>query len=830
MTQNRKFDQTRINDNITDYIAVACHYDEYTLLTKNGHLLQTIAVTAIDLDHQINIDLSALRANVRDAISAMAKTSPDYAAWIHTIRSAALLDEPIEYENKFISELHNKWVERNNWGRFPVNNLYITIVHKVEDFVLYKPENLVKTLASDALAKDHKTALEKAASALTLTTDKLISALAQYKAVKLGIIFLQDGTCHSQSAQLYQQILHLSNKAFELSIADISAQLASVEYHINSSMMEVHDQNKIAPTKYANIISLKEYHELSDENVNNIIQLPCSMIITEIFYLVPQKEIKQQYQEQKELLETSKDQSVLRYKNFDTIFNEEASSRAAFCRYQISILIFDEDPKRLEAHKGAVSNLLNKYGLVHINEDIDLEKSFWAQLPGNFAFLARMQYNTTDQVAGFASLYNLPLGNFSSPWGRVHTMFKTTIGAPYFFNLQDARAAAKLGILGASSSGKTTLLNFLTAGTHKYKAHILHITNNHSSDLYAKALGAKILPKSLKVINPFLCTDTQENRAMILEFLRIILQHYYAEMTSEESIIIEKLVDYIFQLAPQERILSLILNHCLENMLDKKDNSGLAKRASYYLEGGEYYQFFESDEQITWNAQPTIISYNLSYLNEDEYSTQNYPRDSKLVTEFQYKLNVLKDVKAAGIFALYHLLLTSQEDGAKLIAIDEILELIDIEKYNSFIPALFLAIDSTNASSIITISLNSFYKAHERELPLEWLQALDTQILLPSDVTPKDNYDAIGITRDELQAMTQAVRSGHKICAIKQDASALMVDFDLTGLGDLKRILSCDDKDIELLANLLSELAPEDRNDVNKWLHMLYQKFNQALN
>ena len=124
---------------------------------------------------------------------------------------------------------------------------------------------------------------------------------------------------------------------------------------------------------------------------------------------------------------------------------------------------------------------------MHVREDINLEKTFWAQLPGNFAFLSRMSPTILDNTAALASLHNFPTGNQYNPWGRAITLLRTERGTPYFMNFHDTEGNSNTCILGVEKSGRTTLLNFLLSEADKYKPTIIHIVDDSDSSLYIKA-------------------------------------------------------------------------------------------------------------------------------------------------------------------------------------------------------------------------------------------------------------------------------------------------------------------------------------------------------
>ena len=64
-----------------DFIPYVCHYDENTILTKNGELLQVIKITGFS-DQAISADIISLRDALRDAIYDNVNDSK-FSFWFH---------------------------------------------------------------------------------------------------------------------------------------------------------------------------------------------------------------------------------------------------------------------------------------------------------------------------------------------------------------------------------------------------------------------------------------------------------------------------------------------------------------------------------------------------------------------------------------------------------------------------------------------------------------------------------------------------------------------------------------------------------------------------
>ena len=124
---SRKADKDLYNNSAEDFIPIACHYNENTLLTKNGELLQTIQINGINSE-RISDKLFNLRDVVRNAISKNVQ-SKKFAFWIHTVRRKTNLDDTAPYNKLLPANIHYIWRQKNYWDDKFVNTLYISIIY-----------------------------------------------------------------------------------------------------------------------------------------------------------------------------------------------------------------------------------------------------------------------------------------------------------------------------------------------------------------------------------------------------------------------------------------------------------------------------------------------------------------------------------------------------------------------------------------------------------------------------------------------------------------------------------------------------------------------------
>ncbi len=757
MSADKAHDSQLYNDSSEDFIPIACHFNENTLITKNGELLQTIQINGINSE-KISNNLFNLRMMVRKSISESID-SGKYAFWIHTIRRKADLDDTADYYSFLSANIHDIWRRKNYWHDKFVNRLYITVVHDAPELKLKNFNSLVNSLSSKIITNFEEKFFEKAAQDLAKNVDSLLQGLSEYGAHRLGIR-IEGEECYSDMMFLYRRIMQLNENDCLMPISDISQALASHQYAVGSDKIEViGDDGK----KFAALMSIKEYQEVASEALDRFLQIPVEMVATEVFYFVDKKEVMPVYENQNYILGVSKDNELRKMKGLDKIFDVQ-SNADRFCYQQISFMVIGEDLKMLDKQVNQASEALSKIGIVHVREDVNLEKTFWAQLPANFSFLARMKPTIVDNTAALASLHNFPTGNQFNPWGRAVTLLRTERGTPYFMNFHDKYEKGTTCIFGDKKSGRTTLLNFLLSEADKYMPTILYIADDMDSGLYIKARGGRWFQRDKNIINPLLCSDTSGNRQYLLEFFKIIAKHYFDPLKEVELNSLKLLCDIVFQTPMEQRKLSAIIAII-------KDQQSLITRLNGYLEGGLYYEVFEQKEPLKF-SQGQITALNLQNFDDVEYTKNHFPKEKKLIEQFEYDLNSRRAVKAAIVLAAQNMM-QNVGSGPKIFAIDNFAELVNLKYYQHLVTYMTEEMSLINGVSVFTVNTQTLSLLEKEKISQHWIRNIATSFIFPSEVSVVGLDKVLGLESAELRKLS-AMTVSSRMFLIRQDKKLLL--------------------------------------------------------
>ena len=811
MSATKKSDNNSYNTTSKDFIPVACHYNENTLITKNGELLQTIQINGVNSE-KISKDLFNLREVVRESISKSVNGSK-YAFWIHTIRRKTNLDDDADYYNIFAANMHDIWNRKNYWYDKFVNRLYITIVHSAPKLQLKGFNSLINSLSTKTITSFHDKFFIKAVDELNETVNSMMLTLNEYGAQKLGIK-IEGEECYSEMMFLYRRIMQLNEDACLLPISDISNALASHQYAVGSDKMEVIGDNT---KKFAAIMSIKEYQEVSSEALDRFLQIPVEMIATEVFYFVNKKDVVKTFEDQNYILNVSNDKELKQLKGIDKIFDEE-SKNVRFCHQQISFMVIGDDLKALDRQVAQASFALSEIGIVHVKEDINLEKTFWAQLPGNFSFLSRMRPTIVDNIAALASLHNFPTGQQYSPWGRAVTLLRTEKGTPYFMNFHDKSGKGSTCIFGDKKSGRTTLFNFLLSESDKYLPHILYITDNKDSEIYIKARGGVWIEDTTNLINPFLCEDTYENREYVFEFFKIISRHYFDPLKEEDLEQLLALSSNIFTTSIPKRQLSLFFKMKKNTPFKELIKSGL----SSFMEGGIYCEIFEKIENFDFNSE-RIIAYNLEFLDDELYTKNNYPKEKKYIEQFEYDLNNMRAVKAAIVLAMQKSMPQDVKES-KILAVDNFSEIVNIKYYQHLITYFSNQMHNINGVSFLTINVDRMTELLKENYSFDWVNDINTSFIMPSEISVKNYNIALKMNQTEFKKLS-SLSTEMNLFLIKQDQKSIASELSIGGHPGLIKILCSTETEKKMLETILQD---EDNTKIEDWVKILYDQLEKS--
>ncbi len=223
------------NQKVADFIPIASHYNDTTLLTKNADLVQTIEIQGF-IDKNSDEQQRVLRDDVRSAIANHLKDS-SVAVYIHIIRDYKnIMPTPYQGSDSIVTLVENEWCTQNDWDRQLVNTLYITLVKKGPKLKLFNIADFLSSIVSYTLKHKYKSHLEKSINILDNITKSIRDDLKIFSSKILAVIKEEDAF-YSEPLSFYYYLTHFKNKKIKIEQCDFSELLADFNISTDFSVL-----------------------------------------------------------------------------------------------------------------------------------------------------------------------------------------------------------------------------------------------------------------------------------------------------------------------------------------------------------------------------------------------------------------------------------------------------------------------------------------------------------------------------------------------------------------------------------------------------------------
>lgn len=780
-----------INNEITlevpmpDFIPYTCHYSPTTLLTKNGELLQFIKITGFAFE-TVGAVKVGLRETVRKAITTSINSNK-ISLWLHTVRRTANLDPGGTYDTNFASFLNQAWNEKHNLSNQYMNELYITITHQSKSVSLKKVLETLTSLSTKKLNKAHMDYLDDAEKLLSNTSQKLLKILQNFGARQLGI--RQKGNIsYSEPLEFLGKIINLAEMEIPAPISDISEYLGTHKVAFGNNALEV-----IGKTgkHFASILTIKEYHELTDKAIDQVLQLNQPFVITQSVNFVHKDIAQEPFKQPAYILEISGDTRLSESSGINEVMQSDNNTPTDYGHQQLTIMPVASNLENLKENTLKIISELSRFGMLAVQEDLRMEQCFWSQLPANFNYLCRQNYINTRKLAGFASLHNFPAGKRNeNKWGPAVTVFHTKAGTPYFFNFHYEDNGHTM-IIGPFGAGKTVLMNFLVSEAQKFKNKLFFLDQERASKVFIKAIGGNYSIISAKhptesPFNPLALENTPENKTFLQKWFPLILSINNYTLSNQEQTIINKLCSTLLNSPVEKRSFKAIKKY-----FEKYNALKLAEQINHWSGEGKYNGLFDNTTSV-FSEEQHIYGFGMSQVLD--------------------KPEIIGPV----LSFIFHKIELSLDGSPAIIVLDEAWKLID---NNIFAPELGNWLERMQKNNVMVIfATESVEDASESKITSEIMKHVATQIYLPNPKATNAYQEIFGLNKKEFKLLT-AMKVKNRQFLFKHGDDTIVAELNLTGMKELS-VLSGGDETVEIMEKIIQQYGEKP----DEWLPAFYQE------
>ncbi|EGF90864.1 type IV secretion system protein VirB4 [Asticcacaulis biprosthecium C19] len=767
--------EQRVGDRLPyDYLL-----DDRTIVLRDGSLMQSIYLEGFafetadtdEVNHRQIVRAAALRA----------VGSSRFVLYHHIIRRRVSVTMPAVYDDPVCSHIQQQWQDKLKSRQLFVNDLFITVVRRNPKGKVGFADNLAGLLGRGVGENARQAALASTHKELQAATEALMAALQAYGPRPLGGYDTANGRC-SEPLELLSCLYNGEMRPVLKPVSDVGHY---IPYRRVSFGLEAMEQSSLGDGKdFSAIMSLKDYPPHATPGMcDSILRLPFEMTLTESFAFVDRQIGMERINLALRRMRAADEEAMSLRQGLMAAKDDLATGNFGLGEHHLSLLVRAKTLAELDPAAAQCLAALADLGAVAVREDVNLEPAFWAQFPGNEAYIARKAMISTGAYASFASLHGFPIGQpEGNHWGQAVSVFETSSGTPYYFNFHKADLG-NFTVIGPSGSGKTVVLNFLAAQAQKFKPRTFLFDKDRGAEIFIRAVGghyATLRPGEPTGFNPLQLPDTPGNRSFLRALIAQLLARQDLPLNSEEEAIITEAVDANFEQDPQYRRLRYFRE--LLGGVRRPTHGDLAARLNPWVGDGESAWLFDNETDLLDMDARTLGFDMTQLLNEPVLRT---PCMMYLFQRVEERL-----------------------DGQPtMIIIDEGWKALDDEIFAAAIRNWMKTLRKRNA--ILGFGTQSARDALDSRISTAIIEQSATQIFMPNPRAQAEDYcDGFGLTLHELD-LIRALPAHSRAFLVKHGNHSVVARLDLSSMPDVLTVLSGRESTVRQLDDLRAQYGDD---------------------
>jgi type IV secretion system protein VirB4 len=406
-----------------DHLPYLAQIDDHTIELCDGRLMQVIALDGL-LFETADSDEINYRKALRDAML-QAIGSSRFALYHHVVRRRVEPELRGTFPEPFSAELDGAWRRRLAGKKLFVNDLFLCLIRRPLQGRGGAADRIARLFGRAAAdGRDAEFGAER--RALDAARDALLAALSQYGARLLGCYELNGAPC-SELLEYLSTLYNGELRPIRLPEADLGAYLPYRRVSFGAQTVELSASGDL-PRGFVGLLSVKEYPgQTGPGMLDELLRLPLELTITQSFGFVDRQAALGRVNLALRRMRAADDEAVSLRGELTIARDDLAAGRAAFGEHHLTVAVRGDSLKAVDDGVAEVAAALTDLGVIAVREEVALEPAFWAQFPGNFAYIPRRGLVGSRNFASFASLHNFPIGQAAgNHWGEAVTVLETT--------------------------------------------------------------------------------------------------------------------------------------------------------------------------------------------------------------------------------------------------------------------------------------------------------------------------------------------------------------------------------------------------------------------
>jgi type IV secretion system protein VirB4 len=772
----------------------AGHFDDETLITRNGDLLQMIRVEGYPFETADSETLNYLHS-VRDVMFRSIAGS-QLMLYSHVVRRRVATELVQRQPEGFARDLDKAWKARLAGRRIFVNDIVLTLVRRTPVGKVGLWERLTRRLRGLQGDAERAAAEARAVRELTAARTSLTAALARYSPQVLGRYKGRGGTS-SEPLEILSALYNGELQPVLEPSGDAGNYIPYKRVSFGIDTIELRGADA-AGLRLGAMLSLKDYPASTSPGIlDNLLRLPHELTVTESFAFLDRQVAGERIGLSLRRLRAVSEETVSQRQQLMAAREDLVGGGAAYGEHHLTIHVRAATLAELDAAVADVQSAVADFGGITVRESVNLEAAFWGQFPGNADYIARRAMVSTANLAGLVSLHGFPIGDpGGSIWGEPITVLETSSSTPYFFNLHKGDLG-NFTLIGPSGSGKTVVLNFLVGQAQKFLPRTILFDKDRGAELFIRALGGQyevIRPGVPTAFNPLQLPDTASNRAFLHSWVAQLAggsaqQHGGgSRQDPEEAAIIAEAVDANFAQAPEFRQLRYFVELLAGGR--RPVPGDLAARLGPWYGLGEHAWLFDNPSDET-GLQSRVAGFDMTAVLETP------------------------TLRTPAMMYLFHRVEERLDGSPSLIVIDEGWRILDDAVFVNRLKDWMKTIRKRNgAVGFVTQSASD---ALDSRIASTIIEQSATQLFMSNPRAQAGDYcDGFGLTPHELE-LVRTIPDHLRCVLVKQGAASVVARLDMSDMSDILTILSARESTVRQLDRIRAEVG----NAPDAWMPRL---------
>lgn len=749
---------------VASHIPYARHVDDQILKTRDGLVLTTLKLDGYSFETADMSEVNARLLGRNDVVRTLGNSR--FALVAHIIRREVQPNIVSTFDNPLCSEIDERYNAALSQRRMFVNDLYLTIVRRK----LQGQAGTFETMMSKILGRrdlaGESVAMQSALGELRDAAVAVRENLASYGARPLGVV-RRDGVWFSEPLEFLVQIVNGGvPRPMHLPRMDLGDALSMKRIFFGRNAIEIRG-GEADDTRFAAMVSVREYPAQSGPgSFDNLLRVPHEMVATQSFAIVDRPEAARQIDRVARQVDMSDEADSIVAEHLDEARDELLASEAIYGEHHMSVMCLGRSLSEVGACVTAVGAALTDRSAIWVREDLNCEPAFWAQLPGNFAYIARKAVISSKNFAGFTSLHNYPSGQpAGNHWGPAISVFETTSQTAYYYN-HHVRDIGNFTVVGPTGSGKTVFLSFIAAQTQRIlpRPKLIFVDKDRGAEIFIRALGGQyetLVPGEPTGFNPLSLPDTASNRDFLYQLFAFMMRPPAGgELSASEEQVIRNAIAAALAAGPAGRTLKAF-STLLRGRIRAGEGDLLGRLESWMRSDQRGWLFDNEEDRFSISS---IFGFDMTRVLDDPV------------------------IRTAALMYIFHRMEELLTGDPVMIFLDEGWRLLDDDVFSFFVRDKLKTIRKQNGIvGFGTQSASDIVRSHASNTLIE---QTSTNIFFPNPKADDESYrQAFRLSGREVAWIRNTVPESRSFL-IKHGRDSVVARLNLAGMPDLIKVLS----------------------------------------